>query len=98
MFFIAYELLRNLGLNASLKPSPQRLKARTTTRIVSPGINVSQGASKINRFPSDKIFPQVAKGGGTPKPKKLRADSVNIALATPIVADTRAGAIAFGVI
>ena len=63
-----------------------------------PGINVSQGASKIKRFPSERIFPQVAWGGGTPNPKKLRPASVNMAMAMPIVDDTRTGAMALGII
>ncbi len=56
-----------------------------------PGTKVSQGASKINRFPSDKIFPQVAWGGGTPNPRKLRPASVKIAVAIPMVAETKTG-------
>ena len=54
-----------------------------------PGIYVSHGASNIYFFPSDSMLPHVASGGGTPKPRKLSADSVSIAEAMPIVAETR---------
>jgi hypothetical protein len=42
------------------------------------------------------MFPHVAKGGCTPKPRNESADSVRIASATPIVAETSTGATAFG--
>ena len=66
--------------------------------MANPGTKVSQGASKMNPLPPDKIFPQVACGGGTPNPRKLRPASVKIADAIPIVADTKTGATAFGII
>ena len=43
------------------------------------------------------MFPQVASGGGTPNPKKLKPASVRIAVAMPIVAETSTGAIALGI-
>ena len=43
-------------MNASRKPSPHRLNASTTKRIVKPGINVSQGASNKKFFPSERIL------------------------------------------
>ena len=61
-----------------------------------PGVYVSHGASNIYFFPSESMFPHVAFGGGTPKPRKLNADSVSIADAIPIVAETRTGAIELG--
>ena len=67
-------------------------------RIAKPGMNVSQGASKMNRFPSDRMFPHVAWGGGTPNPRKLKPASVRMAPATPSVAETRTGPMAFGII
>ena len=47
-------------------------------------------------FPAVRMFPQLGVGGWTPMPRKLRADSVRIAPATPSVAVTRTDAIAFG--
>ena len=81
----------------SRSPSPNKLNESTTTSMAKPGIKVSQGASKMKRLPSARIFPQVAWGGGTPNPRKLRPASVRIAEAIPIVADTRTGAIALGI-
>ena len=73
------------------------MKERTTIRIVIPGINVSQGASKMKVFPLERILPQVAWGGGTPNPKKLKPASVKMAVAIPMVADTSTGAMALGI-
>ena len=42
------------------------------------------------------MLPQVALGGGTPKPRKERLDSVRMAPATPRVAETRTGPSALG--
>ena len=61
-------------------------------------MNVSHGASNKKFLPSERILPQVASGGCTPKPRKLKADSVRIADATPSVAETSTGAIALGTI
>src|SRR5258706_2910807 len=44
----------------------------------------------------DKIDPQLAVDGGTPKPRKLNVDSIRMAEATPKVAATKTGATAFG--
>ncbi len=60
-------------------------------------MKVSQGASKMKRFPSDRMLPQVAWGGGTPNPRKLSPASVSMAVAIPMVAETRTGAMAFGI-
>ena len=83
-------------MRISRKPSPKRLKDKTTIKMANPGTKVSQGASKMNLFPSERMLPQVALGGGTPKPRKLNPASVKIAPAMPMVAETRTGAIALG--
>ena len=54
----------------------------------------SQGASKLF-FPALNKEPQVTDSGGTPIPKKERADSTNMADAIPKAIETKAGAIPF---
>ena len=63
-----------------------------------PGMKVSQGASKMKFLPFERILPQVAWGGGTPNPKKLKPASVKMAEAIPMVAETSTGAMALGII
>src|SRR5262249_16690060 len=46
--------------------------------------------------PLERIDPQLAAEGGTPKPRKLRVDSIRMADATPNVAATKIGASEFG--
>ena len=65
--------------------------------MANPGMKVSQGASNMKRFPSERIFPQVASGGGTPNPRKLRPASVKMALAIQMVEETSTGATALGI-
>src|SRR3989442_14775265 len=44
----------------------------------------------------DRIDPQLAVDGGTPKPRKLNVDSIRMAEAIPKVAATKTGATVFG--
>ena len=62
------------------------------------GDRVLESSSVLMRklLPSARMLPQVASGGCTPKPRNDSADSVRIAVATLIVAETSTGAIAFG--
>jgi hypothetical protein len=72
------------------------LYASVVTKMARPGKSVSQGATSIIAFPSVRRPPQVARGGGTPRPRKERPLSRRIAPATAKVADTSTGASAFG--
>ncbi|OPY10892.1 MAG: hypothetical protein A4E67_00414 [Syntrophaceae bacterium PtaB.Bin038] len=47
-------------------------------------------------FPAVRMLPQLGVGGCTPIPRKLRADSVRIAPATPRVAATSTEAMQLG--
>src|SRR5206468_3121253 len=84
------------GSAASRRHSPTRLYEVTVTKIASPGKAASHHPLGSNCRASDRIDPQLAVDGGTPKPRKLRVDSIRIAEATPNVAATRTGAIEFG--
>ena len=54
----------------SRKPSPKRLKARLTIRIVQPGIVTSHQWSSIKRLPVESIAPHSGVGGWAPRPRK----------------------------
>src|SRR5437879_2452318 len=73
------------------------LNARTTTLIARPGKMARYGAVSRLRRPSPlSIPPQVGVGGGVPRPRKLRAASMTMALPSQTVAMTRIGAKTFG--
>src|SRR5262245_19638437 len=64
--------------------------------MASPGNAVSHQPVGNSVRASARIEPQLAVEGGTPKPRKLRVDSIRIAEATPKVAATRTGASVLG--
>src|SRR5690606_1377532 len=70
---------RSLGSMASRKASPNRFNANTVSRIAILGNTVSHQASRMFLKPSRIMLPQVAAGGGTPRPIKLSDASVRIA-------------------
>src|SRR3972149_8783023 len=86
----------NLGSIESLIPSPKRLYASTVINIARPGNTDIHQAISILSFPMVNIFPQLAVGGWTPMPRKLRADSTSTAPAIPRTAETRTGDMALG--
>src|SRR5690606_12267001 len=61
---------RSLGSIASRNASPSRLSASTVRRMARLGKTVSHHASRMCSKPSRIMLPQVAVGGGTPKPIK----------------------------
>ena len=81
---------------ASRSPSPTRLNAVTVMKMAAPGKVTSHHAYVMYVCDCFSTSPQLAAGGGTPNPRKLRPDSVRMAPATPNVADTQTGASAFG--
>src|SRR5215475_9202850 len=61
-----------------------------------PGKAVNHHALGSKTRPLERIEPQLAAEGGTPKPRKLSVDSMRIADATPNVAATKIGASVLG--
>src|SRR5205085_8058856 len=88
--------LFNRGSAASRSPSPTRLYEVTVRNIARPGKTVSHQPLGRSWRALERIEPQLAVEGGTPNPKKLRADSIRMADATPKVAATNTGATVFG--
>ena len=88
---IAYFL--NFGSRASRNPSPRRFSRLTVKKIANPGARIIIQEPVVR--PVFKIWPQLG-NVISPSPKKLIVDSVKIADATPKVADTKTGPIAFG--
>src|SRR5262249_24618321 len=84
------------GSKISRKPSPRRLKPRMMRVIVSPGKRAAMGCSCRNGVTSLSISPQVAVGGGNPRPRKLREDSARIAWANSRLRRTKSGERQFG--
>jgi hypothetical protein len=68
----------------------------TVRKIARPGNAVSHQALGSSGRALERIEPQLAVDGGTPKPRKLSVDSIRIADATPNVAATNIGARVFG--
>lgn len=66
---------------ASRSASPNRFNANTVNKIDTLGKTVSHQASRMFSKPSRIMLPQVAAGGGTPRPMKLSDASVRIAAA-----------------
>src|SRR5262249_59785174 len=60
---------RSLGSSVSRSQSPRRLKARTTSRIASPGKSDTHQALVTKSRPSAIIDPQAGVGGGMPAPR-----------------------------
>src|SRR5215472_18503889 len=87
---------RRRGSLRSRKPSPSRLKPSTVTMIASPGRVARCGESRMYDKPKASVAPQLGVGGGTPRPRKLSAASVVIAVPMPSVASTSSGAAALG--
>src|SRR5207237_5749497 len=81
---------------ASRSPSPRRLYEVTVRNIAMPGKTVSHQPLGKSWRAFERMEPQLAVEGGTPKPKKLSVDSIRIAEATPKVAATNTGATVFG--
>src|SRR6266446_4036646 len=75
---ILHQSCRNVGSRASRTQSPKRLKDNTTSMIASPGQTAIHHAWSNTSRPSATRLPQVGAGGGTPAPRKLRADSTTI--------------------
>jgi len=65
-------------------------------KIASPGNVVIHQPDGSNSRALESIEPQDATFGGTPKPRNDSPDSVRMAAATPKVAETKIGAMAFG--
>src|SRR4051812_42436178 len=84
------------GSAASRSPSPTRLYDVTVKKIASPGNAASHHPLGSSSRAVARTDPQLAVLGGTPSPRKLRADSSKIAEATPNVAATITGASVFG--
>ena len=68
----------------------------TVRNIAKPGKAVSHHPLGSNWRALERIEPQLAVDGGTPKPRKLKVDSMSIADAIPNVAATKTGARVFG--
>src|SRR5207244_1918411 len=64
-----------LGLRASWRPSPRRLKASTVSSSATPGKTMYHQALSKMEVASAIIAPQLAFGGCTPTPRKDRAAS-----------------------
>ena len=73
----------NLGSNASVSPSPIRLKIVTVTKMATPGNTANHHALIPASREAFKSEPQVTCSGGTPTPINERNDSVKIADAIP---------------
>src|SRR5215471_13684927 len=86
----------SFGSRASCSPSPTTLKARTVTKMVSPGHQAIHGAWLRNPCATLSIEPQLGVGGCTPRPRKDSVDSAMMAPAMLTVACTRSGAKLFG--
>src|SRR5690606_9373848 len=89
---------RSLGSMASRNASPNRFRARTVSRIARLGNTVSHHASRMFSKPSRIMLPQVAVGGGTPRPMKLSEASVRMAEAIHRDPSTTTSEIMFGTI
>src|SRR5690606_36315674 len=87
---------RSLGSMASRSASPRRLSASTVSRMARLGKTVSHQASRMCSKPSRIMLPQVAVGGGTPRPMKLSEASVRIAEAIHMEPSTTTSEIMFG--
>ena len=83
------------GVQPVSRPSPRKLKPRTTVRIARPG-NVATHHCAVRRRPSAIMEPHSAVGGTTPSPRKLRPAKVRMAAPTSSVISTISGPAALG--
>src|SRR5712692_8100667 len=71
---------RSRGSSTSRSASPSMLKPKTASEMAAPGQMAIHGARYMNDRPEpESMAPQDGKGGGTPKPRKDRADSARMA-------------------
>lgn len=82
--------LLDLGLKASFKPSPMKLIDKMVIVIrIAGGIQIhSLNCNTSGSIAESSMFPQLGISCGTPKPRKLNADSITIIDAKVIVAWT----------
>src|SRR5262249_13079702 len=83
--------MRERGSSKSRNASPMKLKDRTASITASAGKTTRWAASNRCARLSFSIAPQLAVGGGTPRPRKLIVASARIAPAMPIAACTMTG-------
>ena len=84
------------GSSASRSPSPMKLKPDTVSTIAAPGRRQPAGSGQTYCCAPSSMLPQEGVGGWMPRPRKLSAASVRIALATPSVAATMIAGSAVG--
>src|SRR5690606_8787415 len=87
-----FQLLFSRGSSASRSPSPQRLMARTVTRIARPGKVTTHQARMMNSRASASIVPHSGVGGCAPSPRKPSAAASRMAVENDSVACTVSGA------
>ena len=71
-------LIFSLGSNASLSPSPRRLKDKIIRLIITAGANNLWGYEVIPPIACDANDPRLGMGAETPRPNKLKYLSVNM--------------------
>src|SRR5664279_3998467 len=76
--------IRDRGSRRSRSASPTKLKASTANITVTAGNKTRCGASNRCERASFNMDPQLAVGGGTPRPRKLIVASARTAPAIPI--------------
>ena len=93
-----FTFITDEGSNASLKASPTKLIATTSTTIKSPGGIHSQGCLVriVRDWALPSMLPRLAAGGCTPIPRKLKEASSSMESAITEVAYTRMGATVLG--
>src|SRR5205807_9962355 len=84
------------GSSRSRRPSPRRLNPRTVSAIAAPGRTAIHGSSSMYCRAALSINPQEAVGGWVPRPRKLSAASVRMAVERDTVVCTIKGAETFG--
>ena len=89
-------MLRCFGSSFSRGQSPQRLNAKTTSMIATPGAVVTHQAVDTYSLPSASMEPQAGVGGGMPAPKKLSEASTMMTHPTWSVSRTMRAGITFG--
>src|SRR5262249_12010476 len=80
------------GSSASRRPSPNRLKPNTVTKMARPGKSESQGLAWMKAMLALRSQPQLGVGGWVPSPRKLSVASTMIDVAMPSVVVTMIGA------
>src|ERR1700732_5605170 len=92
-----FQSLADLGLQASLRPSPRKFSENKVSEKNAAGIQRSQGDVSMVEAPSEMRTPHELIGGGTPNPRKLSTASSNITLGTVSVAYITITVITFGI-